>query len=245
MSDFTCPVCFEITTDVLHECGHSLCHVCASKWLASHDTCPTCRSTLQESLRTVRKKQDWLQELPDLSFSPQYRIRQVHFWVPALTRVSYTLRTLKGNLYACILSSLGIDWSEYEHLPPSLSNHFLQGGNIITHIDGARIVEVSEISDRLNEAIATGEHLHVGILDVENTNNNNAINNNRTVTYTNRSRTPISRSRTSIVFNNRISTNSIWGELHPLQTQHSSFGAVPFFSSRLNSHNSEWRYLIC
>jgi len=41
--DEACPVCFDLTPDRLAECGHTLCHVCASKWLARRAECPTCR----------------------------------------------------------------------------------------------------------------------------------------------------------------------------------------------------------
>lgn len=41
-----CVVCEELTTDALEPCGHILCHVCFSKWVIRHRTCPMCRGNV-------------------------------------------------------------------------------------------------------------------------------------------------------------------------------------------------------
>lgn len=44
--DGTCPVCYELTPDVLAECGHALCHQCAPQCFRRGDAprCPLCRT---------------------------------------------------------------------------------------------------------------------------------------------------------------------------------------------------------
>ena len=45
-SEPTCPVCFEASTDVLEECGHTLCRACARRWFTNRPTCPMCRAPI-------------------------------------------------------------------------------------------------------------------------------------------------------------------------------------------------------
>lgn len=42
-----CTVCYEMTTDVVERCAHSLCHICMEKLKAfRYDKCPMCRGPL-------------------------------------------------------------------------------------------------------------------------------------------------------------------------------------------------------
>lgn len=46
----TCPVCMDILTSdgIVTRCGHFFCKSDFDEWAKSHDTCPTCRTTLSE-----------------------------------------------------------------------------------------------------------------------------------------------------------------------------------------------------
>ena len=159
--DLSCPVCFELTTDVLSECGHSLCHECAEKWLKRHKGCPVCRTFihwekreeeeeeeeltfLAQGWRTefVREREDLhamgLSDIEAMSMGralryflgPRFMVsRTVQLHIPATRRTTglvlanahdgvYVLRTTTGT-------------------PPSPL--FLQAGDVITHVNEARI----------------------------------------------------------------------------------------------------------
>lgn len=60
MADATmCPVCFDLTPDVLPGCGHTLCHLCAAAWFDEHRGrgCPICRAPV-ERFRRGREEEE-------------------------------------------------------------------------------------------------------------------------------------------------------------------------------------------
>jgi hypothetical protein len=45
-----CPICLgAYPVDSRTSCKHFFCHACISDWMATHDTCPSCRSALSMS----------------------------------------------------------------------------------------------------------------------------------------------------------------------------------------------------
>lgn len=146
-----CAVCFEVTTDVLDGCGHSLCHLCAVEWLRRNASCPMCRARVPV---TNLPPPDTLSYL---SLPTGELVQQLHLWVEAGTEVSYRLGQFHSIRFVAIvvLSLEGIIW------PQHLS---LRRGQVITHIDGRRVHTVGEVSRCLDDAIDDGRHLHVGVL---------------------------------------------------------------------------------
>ena len=41
-----CPICYEHDVNIMFSCNHMYCTNCINQWLMTHNTCPTCRSNI-------------------------------------------------------------------------------------------------------------------------------------------------------------------------------------------------------
>lgn len=52
--DNECTICFERTCDLMvSSCKHFFCRICILKWMTNHDSCPTCRSTVDSFIESA------------------------------------------------------------------------------------------------------------------------------------------------------------------------------------------------
>lgn len=57
--DCQCTVCFEVTTDAVEACGHSLCHECLQQCFKyHHHRCPVCRGPIASEIPNEYCKHD-------------------------------------------------------------------------------------------------------------------------------------------------------------------------------------------
>ena len=157
--DCRCAVCFELTPDRT-PCGHTLCHLCAERWLARRASCPVCRAAVppppgaggggdtddegEEGGGDVRRLVDALGPLPPLA-AVGWESPQVYFWEPLTPReaVGFSLRHHLGPPRGIHVASLT--------RPPH--PHFLQAEDVITHINGRRALTVDYVYRQLSDAI--------------------------------------------------------------------------------------------
>lgn len=164
--DMTCPVCFELTTDVL-ECGHSLCHICAARWFARHTTCPSCRKVVQDAahFRTDDTRDDddelgdWrivaddpdelLLHGPDRIRGVSWSVPQVYFGDPiGFGNVGFTLQHYNGPPRGIRVRYLTTTYDTVREY-----GHFLQNDDVITHINGYRVGNPETVYDELSRAM--------------------------------------------------------------------------------------------
>lgn len=160
--DLCCPVCFELTTDILSECGHSLCHECAEKWLTRHKGCPVCRTFihwekreeeeeeeeeltfLAQGWRTefLREREDLhamgLSDIETLSMGRALRyLLGTRFLATQTVQLHIpTTRRTAGLVFANAYDGVYVLRTTTGTPPSPL---FLQAGDVITHVNETRI----------------------------------------------------------------------------------------------------------
>lgn len=144
-------MCYELTPDVLHECGHTLCHECAEAWFSTHSACPVCRTEIawgktcekRETLEVAEWQLEWLREQADrrvthlsrflrLFLATELPARDVRFYVPS----SHVSRRTHGLVLSDVRDGVYVLQTAVD-TPPYLD--WLQAGDVITHANACRV----------------------------------------------------------------------------------------------------------